>query len=158
MSYKNAANKVSYLDRRANHSTKPFKRGNNEHLASRHYDVDYSIHELEPTVDQYLSDQDILPQLKAKLLPIEQTILTLAEQLNETLPKDKYIKLRKEKRKWGIEKQKLITQMAEIYRRRKGVTRFSENRFERLFVDFAREILPKDVFDLIVAKVNACQQ
>lgn len=154
MSFKGAADKVSYLHRAANHSTKPFKRGTNEHLASQTYDITYplQIAEREAIEAHELRTRNL--QLTAKLNAISVRLKELNDQLSETLPFDRYVRVSKERKEIGNEIQLLASEKSDIKRRLKELGEYTDPMREVIFMDLARQVLPDNVFKDLCRATN----
>lgn len=146
MSYKGAADKISYLERAANHSTKPRKRGSNEHLAEIPYDVSYLCQQAQKDAVEAHKLRAHGLQIEAKLNAIQAELSPINEKLSRTLPWDEYAHLAQKRKELGAHIHALIVQKSDIKRRLKEIGRFTNTQRSEIFMDVARYVLPKSVF------------
>ena len=158
MSYKQAADQLSFRNRTANHSTKPRKTGDNSHLVGAGgYDVSYSV-------EAATSDSVEITNLKTEknaLINLLSQFDTELRELNDRrryrLPDDEYGHVMSRRKEIIEERLKVMDRLREIraafIRLRASGKGHSENR-EQLFIAIAQRVLPKDVYRAIWEEVK----
>jgi len=151
---KKAENAVSYLDRTNIHSTKPYKTGDNSHLATRHYDAEYSPGNVVDIEKKREELDNLKRQLVAKVTAIEDLIRPINDKLSKTLPFDEYIKLKALKRQYALDKTLIQKKLTEVNKQKSGLSRYPTSNFSEMFHSLAKQILPRDVYTNLVEAVK----
>lgn len=94
MGYSSAEKKVSYIGRVNKFSTRPFRRGNNEHLALQAHDVQYSAASVAREMVQVVNDLQRRDALKIKKQKVLEKLSPIRKKLEETLKWDEYVRLK----------------------------------------------------------------
>lgn len=149
-----AENNVSYLKRGNLHSTKPFKTGNNEHLATRHYDVQYSAENIAKEEVELQRLEDRRTQLIAKAQAIEELLRPLSLKLQQTMPLEEFKKVKAQRALYANEKYELQKELSEIKKQRSGLPRYQIGGFNDMFHTLAKETLPRDVYHELILAVK----
>lgn len=140
----------SYMTRTGSHSTKPFKTGDNAHLATRSYDVQYTARnaiESLSKLDALITERD---ELKIQLAAIMESLNPINEELTTHLTWDRFTYLSGVRKQLTSKIVSLQARLAAINKERIGVLHSRVDSADKLFRQVAKEILPADVFQEIV--------
>mgnify|MGYP007083449257 CR=1 FL=1 len=144
---KRAADLHSYIERTANHSTKPRKVGDNSEFAERSYDISHALVGEEDRARTMLASVKIIDKAKSDIAVIEEQILAIREECAVTLPRERFLSLERQRRKLSRQKAALQNVIQAAKLKRKSDILYTESRFERIFCDLAKSLLPPDVYD-----------
>lgn len=156
--YKATVDTAAYLSRTGSHSLTPSRRGDNGHLGGG-IDVSYII---ESETDRVALGKKLL-QVKDFLVfeknEITKQLVKINEQLAVTLPMEKFKELNKKRKALSAQIVPIEAELRKIKDYRRGNCTGRDTDFRGVFIDIAREILPKEVFSEIFAASNrACQK
>lgn len=153
MGFKGAADKVSYINRTGEHSTKPRKTGSNTDLAEDGMQIEYAMERAVSAREVVLEIDCKLGKVLNEMGSLDETLNSLSLELLDTLRAHNYREKQRLKMQLGHRKQELQREISRLKLQRKqlaisfDVTK--QENFEQVFIDLARDILPKDVFNKI---------
>lgn len=157
MAFKGAADKQSYLSRSASHSTKPRKTGDNSGFAERTYDVEYGLDGACNRIRRAIEIEKEIAALTAKWGALSTTATEINERLSATLPLHRFKALQQERRALGLDIQECQHRIQCLKRELRSIGGRGQMhvRFEAIFVEISRQLLPPDVFSKIANAANA---
>jgi hypothetical protein len=146
---KKAERLVSYMDRANKHSTKPFKKGDNAHLAARRYDVEYSA---ERVAERKRKREDLRTrrqQLREIKIVGQARLRELKRRAKEKLPYSAYQELQVERQEMVEELLRVDVELRAIREELGACSDWPTGSFNEMFHSVAKEVLPRDVYEEI---------